>query len=74
INPTESAQELDASFAGATIQGTGTLWRMVSPSPTAGNEPGKPMAVNIAESAVQAAPEKMEIPPLSISIYELPVK
>lgn len=74
INPTESAQELDASFAGATIQGTGTLWRMVSPSPTAGNEPGKPMAVNIAESAVLAAPGKMEIPPLSISIYELPAE
>ncbi len=74
VNPTQSAQQLNAAFTGVTLQGTCTSWRIAPPALTAQNEPGKPMAVNIAESAITATPEKMEIPPLSISIYELPVQ
>jgi alpha-N-arabinofuranosidase len=74
VNPSQSAQQIDATFTGVTLQGAGTLWRIAAPEVTSHNEPGKPMAVNIAESSITGAPGKLEIPPLSISIYELPVQ
>ena len=74
VNPSQSAQQIDATFTGVSLQGTGTLWRIAAPEVTSHNEPGKPMAVNIAESALTGAPGKLEIPPLSISIYALLVQ
>jgi len=38
------------------------------------NEPGKPMVVNIAESSLTEPPRRLEVPPISISIYELAVR
>jgi alpha-N-arabinofuranosidase len=74
VNPTEEPQELDASFTGATLKGTGTLWRIAPRDLRAENLPGKPDAVGIVESSLTGAPGRMEIPPISISIYELPVR
>ncbi len=74
VNPSQSAQQINATFTGVTLQGAGKLWRIAAPAVTSDNEPGKPMAVNIAESAITEAPGKLDIPPLSISIYELPVQ
>ncbi len=74
VNPSQSAHQLSASFTGVTLRGTGTLWRIVSPSATAHDVAGKPMALHIAQSNLTAVPKEMEIPPLSISIYKLPVR
>jgi len=74
VNPTESAQHIDATFAGVTLQGRGQLWQLAPPSLTANNEPGKPMAVKIAESALTGGAGTLEVPPISISIYVLPLQ
>jgi len=65
---------LEANFAGVTLEGSGRLWQLAPPDLNAHNEPGKPMAVNIAESALNQVPTKLEVPPISISIYELRVQ
>lgn len=74
VNPTESSQQLGASFAGVTLGGGGKSWQVAPASLTAQNEAGKPMAVNIAEGTVAGAPSNITVPPLSITIYELPVQ
>ncbi len=74
VNPTESAQELDATFAGVSLQGTGRLWRIAPAGLTVQNQIGKPMAVDIVESAVTEAPQRLTIPPISMSIYELELR
>ena len=74
VNPTESAQQLDATFTGVALKGNGKLWLIAPRDLTALNEPGKPAVVNIGENTLQEAPGKLEIPPISISIYELPVQ
>jgi len=74
VNPTESAQSINATFTGVTLQGTGHLWQIAPPKLTTLNQPGKPMAVKIAESNLTEAPGKLEVPPISISIYVLPVQ
>jgi len=74
VNATQSPQQLEANFAGVTLEGSGRLWQLAPPDLNAHNEPGKPMAVNIAESALNQVPTKLEVPPISISIYELRVQ
>ncbi len=74
VNPSQSPEQLNTKFKGVNLQETGRLWRIAAPAITSKNVPGKPMAVNIVKSTLTAAPGKMEIPPLSISIYELPVQ
>lgn len=74
VNPTESSQQLGASFAGVTLGGGGKSWQVAPASLAAQNEAGKPMAVNIAEGTVAGAPSNITVPPLSITIYELPVQ
>lgn len=74
VNPTESAQQMTASFAGITLGGAGKSWQIAPSSLTAQNEIGKPMTVNIAQGSVASASGNLPIPPLSITIYELPVQ
>ena len=74
VNPTESAQQLDASFKGVSVHGAGHMWQIAPPQLTAQNEPGKPMVVNIAQSNPAQAPAKLDLPPISITVYEFPVQ
>jgi alpha-N-arabinofuranosidase len=74
VNPSETAQQLNASFAGVTLSGAGKSWQLAPGSLTAENDPGQPMTVNIAEGTVAGAPSSISVPPLSITIYELPVR
>lgn len=74
VNPTTSAQQIDASFKGVRLEGKGQLWRIAPPELAAANEAGKPMAVKIEETTLSEVPGKLETPPISISIYVLPVQ
>jgi alpha-N-arabinofuranosidase len=74
VNPTESAQQIDVALKGVAVQNTGRLWRIAAADLAAANVPGKPRAVDIVESSLNAAPGRLAIPPISISIYEYPVR
>ncbi len=74
VNPTESDQQLSATFSGVALQGKGRLWQIAPASLTVRNEIGQPMAVDIVESAVDELPTTLTSPKLSIEIFEFPVK
>lgn len=74
VNPTESAQEVDVSFRGITLQGTGRMHRMTGPDVNASNRPGREPQVEIVEGAVNGLPSRMTVTPISIHLYELHLK
>jgi alpha-L-arabinofuranosidase len=69
INATESAQELNLSFKGITLNGRGRTWRMTGDSLNAATGLGR-NEVRIAESAITETPQALKIAPISINIYE----
>jgi alpha-N-arabinofuranosidase len=74
VNPTESGQQIDVALQGVAVQDKGRLWRIAAADLTAANEPGKPRVVDIVESSLTEAPGRLAVPPISISIYEFPVR
>jgi len=74
VNPTESAQQIDVTLKGVTVQDKGRLWRIAAADLTAANVPGKPRVVDIIESPLTGAPGRLAISPISIGIYEFPVQ
>ena len=74
VNPSESGQQMDVALQGVAVQNQGRMWRVAAADLTAANEPGKPRGVDIVESPVTQAPGRLAIPPISISIYEFPVR
>jgi alpha-N-arabinofuranosidase len=74
VNPTPQQRELAIDLKGAQVTGEGTL-RLISHSdPMAYNEPGKDPNVVIEEKSVTGLTNKLNVPPLSISLYSLAVK
>ena len=69
INPNESAQELDLSFKGITLLGKGRMWRMTGDNLNAATGLNR-REIQITESPVTGAPNKLAIAPISIDIYE----
>jgi alpha-N-arabinofuranosidase len=74
VNPTESAQQIDVALKGVAVQDKGRMWRIATADLTAANAPGKPPVVDIVESSLTEAPGRLAIPPISISIYEYPLR
>lgn len=67
LNPTDVEQSLKLDFAGATLTGQGSLWRLASSRADA-KEPA------IVNSTVEGVPSALTMPRFSISIYELTAK
>jgi alpha-L-arabinofuranosidase len=74
VNPTAEPQSLALQLKGGTFAPAATLRRIVGTDPKAYNEPGKPPAVRIEEIASVAVGDRLTLPPLSMSIYELRVR
>ena len=74
VNPTEAGQEFAPQIAGVKLRGPGTLWQIAAPNVNAANEPGKEPAVQIVEIPQKALPAKMQVPPISINVYEFHVE
>jgi alpha-N-arabinofuranosidase len=71
VNPTGDTQGLALQITGAVFAPTAMLRRISGTDPKAFNEPGKPPAVMIQETANVAVGDRITLPPMSISIYEL---
>ena len=74
VNPTEEGQEFTHRITGVKLRGSGTLWQIAAPDVNAANEPGKKPAVQIVEIPQKALPEKVQVPPISINVYEFHVE
>jgi alpha-L-arabinofuranosidase len=71
VNPAAEAQAMELQLKGAAFAPAATLRRIAGTDPMAHNEPGKPPAVRIEETANVPAADKLTLPAMSISIYEL---
>lgn len=74
VNPTESGQQLNLSINGAVLTGAGRVWFMAPSSVSAANVVGQPSQVEVQEREVNLTTNAMTIAPISVNIYEFPVK
>jgi alpha-N-arabinofuranosidase len=74
VNPTEQERKLAMDLKGAQLAGTGTLGLITHSDPMAYNEPGKEPNVVIEEKQLSDVSDRLTVPPLSISLYTLPVR
>ncbi|MFC1485438.1 alpha-N-arabinofuranosidase [Candidatus Latescibacterota bacterium] len=74
VNPTESEQEIDISFTGASPSGSARLWRISGDNYDVRNEPGENPVVEIEESQIREVPSRLTVPPISVTIYEFAVR
>jgi alpha-N-arabinofuranosidase len=74
VNPTAGAQTLGLQMKGGAFAASATLRRIAGTDPMAYNEPGKAPAVRIEESKNVPLGDRLTLPPMSISMYELRMK
>jgi alpha-N-arabinofuranosidase len=74
VNPTEEGQSFQPKITGAKLGGQGKLAQIAPASVDATNEAGKEPAVKIVETAQSGLPESVQVPPVSVSVYEFDVE
>jgi alpha-L-arabinofuranosidase len=74
VNPTETAQEFSPRVAGVKLRGPGKLWQIAAPSVNAANEAGKKPVVEILEYPQKAFADTVQVPPVSINVYEFEIE
>ncbi|KPK93114.1 hypothetical protein AMJ80_06160 [bacterium SM23_31] len=73
VNPTRERYNIPFELSGASLTGKGTRW-LITGDEMAYNEPGKKPVVTIQEKQVNNITGNFEVPPISISLYVMPVK
>jgi alpha-N-arabinofuranosidase len=74
INPTTSPQDVALTLAGKQLTGDGHRWVITGPGRFAHNHPGQPRQVDIHSEALGPVSSALSVPPLSVTIYELPLR
>lgn len=74
VNPTEDVQEFSPQIGGVKRLGAGKLSQIAAPSLSSNNESGKEPVVKIVVSPLTALGETVQIPSLSVSVYELEIE
>ena len=70
VNPLTEAQAFDISLSGAELNPAGKAWVLTGENPMVYNDPGQPEKVSVTEkTATLAAGEKLEVGPLSATIF-----
>lgn len=73
VNPTEEGCMLRPKISGVKLRGQGRLFQIAPPSASSTNESGKEPTVKIVETAQNELPETLQIPPVSVSLYEFDI-
>lgn len=73
VNPTEDGHEFAPQIGGVRLRGAGKLWQIAAPSVQSFNEPGKEPVVKINETPQASLPEKVQVPPISVSVFEFEI-
>ncbi len=74
VNPTEDGQEFAPQIGGVKLRGAGKLWQIAAPSVDAQNVPGKEPMVKINETPQASLPERVQVPPISVNVYEFDIE
>jgi len=73
VNPTQQSHEVTVDLQGTEVNRDAVLWRIAHTNPGAYNEPGKEPNVIIKETRIADISDSVNLPPLSISLYKLPI-
>ena len=73
VNPTEQAHSFTHKLSGVKVSAQGKLHQIAPPGLSSTNEVGKEPVVKIVESAQNGLPETIEVPAVSVSLYEFDV-
>ena len=73
-NPTASAQRIDLKVQGVQLAGKSKTWQMAGHGEDAANLLGQKPQVEIVAAELPEVPATLSVPPVSITIYELPVR
>ena len=74
VNPTDQARAIALDVRGGNLAGPGRKWTISGPGRWAHNAPGKPRQVDIEETSFMGGTNTMEVAPLSVTLYALPVE
>jgi alpha-N-arabinofuranosidase len=74
LNPSDSKQSMKLKINGVKLADKGTLWQMAPSKVDAVVAVGKTPEVTVDEHPLGAAPETIDAPPFSISIYSYPLQ
>ncbi len=69
LNPSDSEQSIHVNVGGATLAGSGKLWRMAPNSIDATAKVGAPAEVKVEEQSLGALPTAITVRPFSVNIY-----
>jgi alpha-N-arabinofuranosidase len=70
VNPTEEGHSFTPKISGVKLSAQGKLYQIAPPSVNSTNEAGKEPAVKIVETAQNGLPETVQVPPVSVSLFE----
>ena len=73
VNPTEEVHSFKSTISGVRLRGQGKLYQIAPPSVNSSNEVGKEPGVKIAETAQNGIPATVEVPAVSVSLYEFDI-
>ena len=74
VNPTEDEHSLTPRIKALRLRERGKLYQIAPPGVNSANEVGKEAVVKIDETEQTGMPETIQVPPVSISLYEFEVK
>jgi alpha-N-arabinofuranosidase len=74
VNPTESVQKINTAFRGVKLNQRCKKWEIVPGDINARNIAGQNPNVGIAESASNEVSGVLEVPPISITVYEFEIR
>lgn len=69
VNPTDQPQPLNLHIEGVRLAGGAQMWQMTGPTPDAANVLDKQPEVEVKENDLTAAPETLQVAPVSITVY-----
>ncbi len=73
VNPSEQAAAFGLALKGAQLAGPGMSWVIAGKDRMSHNDPGRPREVDIRQEPYTGSGE-LRVPPLSVAVFELPVK
>jgi len=74
VNPTQSTEQLDLKIDGVRLEGKSRMWQMTGPSVDAADLVGHKSEVETVETQLPEVPIALGVAPISINIYEFPVR
>jgi alpha-N-arabinofuranosidase len=71
VNPTHQKYEISLNTKGRAVSPSVTSWCITGPNEDSFNEPGKPEVVKIGRDKADVDLDRLEITPMSASLFEL---